>query len=227
MRRRGCECGRRGERRRGERPGGVGVKGELSLASPSPEGTGWRETVWADFLGFRDSEAGNDRAADRAMGATGTGWRGTWLWGRGPADGQGEGAATGEGKAGADWGAEPAFSGLAGVWDGRAPTDEGGGARTGRLDGRLHDLAGRRWRRSDQGLGAHGRTGSTSKRNRSRSSGRCRADQARGIGRSEITPGTYSDSVHCLGTGGNGGWLLASEWAAGSGGRGEWGGRVR
>ena len=29
---------------------GVGVKGEPSLASPSPLGTGWRETVWADFF---------------------------------------------------------------------------------------------------------------------------------------------------------------------------------
>ena len=206
MRRRGRECGRRGERRRGERAGGVGVKGELSLASPSPEGTGWRETVWADFLvGFRASGAGNDRAADRAMDATETGWRGTWLWGMGPADGQGEAAATGEGAAAADRGAEPGFSGLAGVWDGWAPTDEGGGARTRQVDGRLRNLAGRRWRRSDQGLGAHGRTGSTSKGSRSRSRGRCRADQARGIGMSEITAGTYSDSVHCLGTGGNGG----------------------
>ena len=36
----------------------VGVKGELSLASPPPEGAGWREIAWAGFLGGLASEVG-------------------------------------------------------------------------------------------------------------------------------------------------------------------------
>ena len=55
------------------RRGWVGVKGELSLASPTPSrGSGWPETAWADFLGGR-GRRGVRRS--RRLGACGlAGW---------------------------------------------------------------------------------------------------------------------------------------------------------
>ena len=51
----------------------VGVKGELSLASPPPLGAGWREIAWAGFLAGRRRRLGLD-GDDR----TGPGTRGAW-----------------------------------------------------------------------------------------------------------------------------------------------------
>ena len=72
----------------GRVPGGgdwVGVKGELSLASPPPLGAGWREIAWAGFLGglatrvgavrgrqdFRSAGSGRARSAGAEQG----GWQ--------------------------------------------------------------------------------------------------------------------------------------------------------
>ena len=67
----------------------VGVKGELSLASPPPLGAGWREIAWAGFFG-RVLATG----AGAVRGVAGRGWRGR---GRGRGAGWGRSESRGGG----------------------------------------------------------------------------------------------------------------------------------
>ena len=87
----------------------------------------------------------------------------------------------GEGGVAPGWRARPAFRGLAGTGRVWAPADAGRGAAAGWFDGCLPKLLGRDGRDGVVGLGVNGREGSTRRRRRRTSCGRCRAERARGI----------------------------------------------
>ena len=72
-------------------PGGgdwVGVKGELSLASPPPEGAGWREIAWTGFFGGLATTVGAVRGQQDGPGDAGCAGV-VRRWGGGVASGRG------------------------------------------------------------------------------------------------------------------------------------------